>query len=973
MIKRFIFCFYLIFPAVLVLCSAQIPGMVNYTEQDGLECSYTYHLRQDKNGFIWIGSDNGLFRFDGKEFKQYGKKEGLKNIDIISCEPLPNGEVFILPFLNDFAYLKNGKVINLNINDYVKNQFSNSIPKITHNGNILYLYDYTSPQNILIYENGKVKRIPISLHYAQRKIGTVKFDFKTRNLYLYDGQTAEILVYNLISRKKKNIKIDKGNFICEKDNLLVFDNKGKIDIYQQSDPFHIKKILSYDTKEKIFYGVIDKNNKLWLNLQNGGVLYFNKSLLDNKKDLPPPVKILDNYVINNVLVDKDDNVWFNSRNNGVFFITKSLFTNHINLPVKNNSEYIKAIAKDNNRIILGYNSSYGAIIDKNGKIQDITLDKDNKDENRSVYINHNTAIFGLATKIIIHNFSKNTNKQLLCTIKNIIPYTSDSVFFCTAEGMTVYNLKNEKLTPLFNERTYTVLPYDKDNLFVGTFSDLYKFNIKTKKKTSFLKGYYFSDLKKLKENVYLGATNLNGIIIFNDKGIIRKIEKSNGLINDQVKKIEIENENTFWASTNSGISRIELTKNNLRINNFTQTDGLPSNAVAGSVIKNDTIFIGTSGGLGIFPIKKLLAQEKSIHKKVIINSVTVENNEYDHPKENLAAHTNNTVIFNLSFLDYASQGKISYKYKIEGLNDTWQISNSSKLIFSSIPPGDYVLQVYGLGYNGKQSYASTDFAFKIKPEFWQTWWFKLLLAAIVTVILSALINSYLQKKRNKKLEKFYHEKKIAELELQAIKAQINPHFIYNCLNSIKYLLFKEDYEETENYLDIFSQLIRKTLHYSEKTFMPIREEVEYLSLYMDMEKLRQNELFDYEIYTSEQVDKNWVIPSLLIQPFVENAIKHGISGLRSEKGFIRVSFEHTDSTLCIAIEDNGRGIQTKNESSAGENSFGLKLSKKRIQTFKQLFETNIILEVINLSEKHGKQGTQIKLYMTPYENTNLHH
>lgn len=962
-------------PAVLLTYAAQIPGLVNYTEEDGLNCSYTYHLRQDKNGFIWIGSDNGLFRFDGKEFKQYGKKEGLKNIDIISCEPLPNGEVFILPFLNDFAYLKTGKVVNLNINDYVKNQFSGSIPKITRDTNRLYLYGTSNPQTIFIYENGIVKKIPVTLDYKKRSLATVKFDFRTRDLYLNDPTKGEIVIYNLNTRKVRTIKIDAGNMICEKDNFLVFEKWGKITVYQLSDSFLIKKVFSYDTKANVFYGVIDKNNKLWLNLRNGGVLHFNRPIPEYEKQPAVPVKLLSSYVINNVLVDRDNNVWFNSRNSGVFFIPEALFTHHINLSVKNNSEYIKAIAKDQHHIILGYNSSYGAIIDKKGRMRDITLDEGNKDENRSVYINNNTAVFGLSGTIITYDSSKNTYKKIAGSIKNIVPYTQDSVFFCTRDGLYVYHLKNETLTTLLNERTYTVLPYDKDHLFTGSFSDLYKFNIRTKEKTLFLKGYYFTDLKKLKDNTYLGATNLNGIIIFNDRGILKKIEKSNGLINDQVKKIEVENENTFWASTNSGISRVELVNDHVRINNFTQTDGLPSDAVSGAVIKNDTIFIGTSKGLGIFSIKKLLAQEKFIHKKVIINSVAIENNEHYDLKKSLTAYPNNTVIFNLSFLDYASQGKISYKYRIEGLNDTWQVSNSSKLIFSSIPPGDYVLRVYGLGYNGKQSYASTDLAFKIQPEFWQTWWFKLLIAAVSIIILSVLINSYLQKKRNKKLEKFYHEKKIAELELQAIKAQINPHFIYNCLNSIKYLLFKEDYEETENYLDIFSQLIRKTLYYSEKTFMPIWEEVEYLSLYLDMEKLRQNELFDYEIHLSETVNRNWVIPSLLIQPFVENAIKHGVSGLRNQKGLISVSFEHTGATLSITVEDNGIGFTPQHESFAEEQSFGLRLSEKRIQTFKQLFETNITLEVTNLSEKSGKQGTQIKLYITPYENhnTSLHH
>ncbi|MBB6370321.1 histidine kinase [Chryseobacterium shigense] len=949
--------------------------MVNYNEEDGLNSSYTYHLRQDKNGFIWIGSDNGLFRFDGKEFKRYGKEEGLKNIDIISCEPLPNGDVFILPFLNDFAYLKNGRVINLNINDYLKNQFSSSIPKITRDGNRLYLYGNGNPKNIFTYENGKVKKIPIRLDYRKREFLTIKYDSRTQNLYLKHPEKNEILAYNLASHKEKEIKADRGNIICEKDNFFVLEKKGQIDVYKLVDPLQIKKIFSYHTEDKIFYGNIDKNNKLWLNLWNGGVLYFNQSLSENKKFLAPPVRILSSHVINNVLVDRDDNVWFNSRNSGVFFITKALFTNHINLSVKNNSEFIKAIAKDDKTIILGYNNSYGAIIYKNGKIQDITLDKDNKDENKSIYINNNTAIFGLSTKIVIHDIAKNKNTKLDCALKNIVPYTRDSVFFCTSGNLLLYGLKNRNLTSILDERIYTVFPCTKEDLLIGNFSDLYKFNIKTKKRTLFLKGYYFTDIKKLRDHIYLGATNLNGIIIFNDKGVLKKIEKKDGLTNEQIKKITVENTNTFWASTNSGISRIELMKNNIRINNFTQTDGLPSNAVADCVTRNDTIFIGTSKGLGIFPIKKLMAQEKSIRKKVIINCVTIKNHEYYNLNEKLTGYTDNSITFNLSFLDYASQGKISYKYRIEGLNDSWQVSNSPKIIFNSIPPGNYVFRVYGLGYNGKQSYASTDLPFEIQPKFWQTWWFKLLVAAVITVVLSVTISSYLQKKRNKKMEKFYHEKKIAELELQAIKAQINPHFIYNCLNSIKYLLFKEDYEETENYLDTFSQLIRKTLYYSEQAFMPIRDETEYLSLYMDMEKLRQNELFDYEIHISEKVNKSWVIPSLLIQPFVENAIKHGISGLKNRKGFIKISFDHTDATLCITIEDNGDGIKTKNESFAENNSFGLKLSQKRIETFKQLFETNIILEIINLSEKYERHGTQIKLYITPYENqnTNLHH
>ncbi|WP_449398351.1 sensor histidine kinase [Chryseobacterium wanjuense] len=367
--------------------------------------------------------------------------------------------------------------------------------------------------------------------------------------------------------------------------------------------------------------------------------------------------------------------------------------------------------------------------------------------------------------------------------------------------------------------------------------------------------------------------------------------------------------------------------------------------------------------MGVFSIKELLTQPKFINKKVIINSIIIGGKEYsDLTKKLVRQSPDNDVIFNLSFPDYTSQGKISYRYKIEGLNNNWYTSNSSKIIFNSLPPGKYTFKVFGVGYNGKQSYISTNLNFEIKPKFWQTWWFTAFLILLSGIVIFLILNLYFQKKRNKKLKELVYEKKIAELELQAIKAQINPHFIYNCLNSIQFLLYKKDYEETENYLDVFSQMIRKTLHYSEKTFMSIKDEAEYLSLYLNMEKLRLKDQFDYAVNISENVNNEWTIPSLLIQPFVENAIKHGIPNLKDRKGMIQVSFDCIDSVLGITIEDNGWGIKDVDKLSGKTNSFGVKLSQKRIDTFKQLFNVDISLEIKSLSDTKT-QGTQIKIYI----------
>ncbi|SDR05719.1 Two component regulator propeller [Chryseobacterium soldanellicola] len=949
---------------------------MNYSEENGLNSSYTYQLSQDNNGFIWIGSDNGFFRFDGKEFKQYTKKDGLKNLDVLSCNPLSNGEIFIVPFLSDFAYLKNGKIINSDINKKLKEiiQFGQNPVAIAKKDSV-FLYTRFNPKNIYIYKNGNVHNIPLLLSKEDHYI--IAFDPEKNTLYSAD-KNGNLEVYNILTKKKTscNIQIKEGTYVYKKDHFFACRNNGKIDIYKIENNSDFRKIQSLSIREGIHQLIFDKNNRLWVCLENGGVLYFDQPLSENV-NFSSPVKLLDNFIINDILADKDNNIWFSTRNNGIYFITDKFFRNYIQLPIKNNSSYITAISSLNNNIILGYNEAKGGIFHSKN-ITDIILEKNRKIEHKAIFAKGNIIIFGLSRGIFRYNtITKQINSIKAFNLKNIIPYSDNSVLFCTSENLTVYNfVKNTFKEILPRERVYTALSYHKDSLFVGTFKDLYKFNTITKKRKLFLEGYYFTDLKKLKENLFVGATNLNGIIIFNKEKILKKITENDGLSTSQIKKIDVQNENIFWASTNSGLSRIEIKEKNFLINNFTQSDGLPSNVVAGCVIKKDRIFVGTSKGLGILSISKLLNQQKFINKKVTINSIIIGNKEYFNLKARLVAQNpNNEVIFNLSFPDYTSQGKINYKYKIEGLDDDWQLSSSSKIIFNSIPHGKYIFKVYGIGYNGKQSFTATEAAFEIKPKFWQTWIFRAFAALLGIFLIWLIITVYFQKKRNKKLETLYYEKKIAELELQAIKAQINPHFIYNCLNSIQFLLYKKDYPETENYLDIFSQMIRKTLYYSEKTFMPIREEVEYLSLYLNMEKLRLKDVFDYKITVSDDVNPLWKIPSLLIQPFVENAIKHGVAGLKDRKGQIDISFTYNESTLCITIEDNGVGIDNKPESILKTNSFGVKLSQKRIETFKQLFETKIILEINNLSEKLNQPGTQIKIYITPYENksTGLHH
>ncbi|KFF21701.1 two-component regulator propeller domain-containing protein [Chryseobacterium sp. JM1] len=271
--------------------------MVNYNEEDGLNNSYTYSLSQDPTGLLWIGSDNGLFRFDGKEFKHFNNKQGLKNIEALSCIPLSNGEIFVAPFLNDFAYLKNGKVINSDMNSELKKIQLTHNPDYYIDGSSLYLYSPYNPNQIYFYRNGKINRIPVDLNI---KSGDEYYSFglniPDHVFYLFNQHDGgKVMAYDIISKKKTvcNISARKSTFILRKGDIFVFRNKRNIDIYKLQHPFYFKKIKSYKAQHNVDRHIIDNNYRLWLCLEEGGILYFKESLLEDG-ELSHPVKMMEN-------------------------------------------------------------------------------------------------------------------------------------------------------------------------------------------------------------------------------------------------------------------------------------------------------------------------------------------------------------------------------------------------------------------------------------------------------------------------------------------------------------------------------------------------------------------------------------------------------------------------------------------------------------------------------------------------------
>ncbi|MBL4668519.1 MAG: histidine kinase [Flavobacteriales bacterium] len=256
------------------------------------------------------------------------------------------------------------------------------------------------------------------------------------------------------------------------------------------------------------------------------------------------------------------------------------------------------------------------------------------------------------------------------------------------------------------------------------------------------------------------------------------------------------------------------------------------------------------------------------------------------------------------------------------------------------------------------------YSFQITPPYWQTWWFYGLVA-IVLVTTAMLVTRYrfrlIQRKNRLILEKQELKTNLLDAELKALRSQMNPHFIFNSLNSIQGMILEQDTEGSYDYIVLFADLVRNTLNYSNKDFISIEKEIEFLEVYLKLEKLRFGDDFKYEI--KYQGDQEVGIPSLLIQPFIENALLHGLLHKKGPKN-ISIVFKFDDAMTCV-ITDNGVGRKRTKEIQVRQGreheSFALDAIKSRLEILSTKENVEASFTITDLYENGEASGTRVDL------------
>ena len=378
------------------------------------------------------------------------------------------------------------------------------------------------------------------------------------------------------------------------------------------------------------------------------------------------------------------------------------------------------------------------------------------------------------------------------------------------------------------------------------------------------------------------------------------------------------------------------------------------------------MFVGTPNGLTYFEADKI-SQESTCDLQ--LTGIYVANKYWAYDSSNFSLpHKNNDVRFEFSGISFKSAGDVTYQYRLLGLQPEWRTTTGKQLNFPSLSSGKYSFQLKAINKYGVET-PIKEVSFEIEKLFWEKTWFKVMIVLSLAGLIWIFFRYRVSNIRLKEKEKTRLNQHIAELEQKTLRSQMNPHFIFNSLNSIQQYVIERDIRGANNFITDFSKLIRMTLDLSTNTFISMSDELEYITTYLRVEKRRLEDQFDYFINVEESLDLREIyLPPLLLQPYVENCIRHGIKYKTEEKGVIKITVEKKDPGILISIEDNGIGREAaqkyKSRYHIQYQSKGMTINKDRIDILNSYNDKKIKINIADLvNGNHEAAGTRVDIFL----------
>ena len=415
-----------------------------------------------------------------------------------------------------------------------------------------------------------------------------------------------------------------------------------------------------------------------------------------------------------------------------------------------------------------------------------------------------------------------------------------------------------------------------------------------------------------------------GLLLRNRNGQFTHLTTDDGLSTNWLSQLDITPDGVIYASSNAGLNILRHTANGgWKVEIISTRNGLPSDQVNDVAWLGAELWVATDMGIARFRKKPVPVPMPAPQlENILINGSPVAFSDHLHLQ-----YWQNNLALRYFALHYCSDGNILYRYRLLGADTNFIRTRSREVNFLRLGPGNYGFEIQAQTEEGDWS-APVRCFFKIQPPWWQTGWFRLVIAAFLTLVCLFFYRRHLRIIRQEADER----ENIRELEAAALRAQMNPHFIFNCLQAIQSFIARNERDAAVRYLARFAKLIRLTLHGSVDGRHTLAEEMSMLENYLFLEQMRFKGSLSFDIQTAPGVDPESVsLPPMLVQPFVENAIIHGLRD--RENGHVDIAFGLRNGSLEVTVSDNGMGFADTSATETPKkpyNSLGMMLTQKRL-------------------------------------------